>query len=161
MIQNLILKKSYLDINVAKAIHIELTKEQILCQKIKSSDYRAATLARACNTGNKPGSSPAKEMSNINFNQHSSYFWVNPNVDIESKLYEFQSQINVATVKKKSHLKSKQTYLSSQSKKLEEKMPGMQTLAQGQKDLDKICEEIDQICKDKIIHEQANQQFFD
>lgn len=40
-------------------------------------------------------------------------------------------------------------------------MPGMQTLAQGQKDLDKICEEIDQICKDKIIHEQANQQFFD
>ena len=36
----------------------------------------------------------------------------------------------------------------------------MQTLAQGQKDLDKICEEIDQICKDKIIHEQANQQFF-
>lgn len=62
-------------------------------------------------------------------------------------------------MKKKSHLKSKQTYLSSQSKKLEEKMPGMQTLAQGQKDLDKICEEIDQICKDKITHEQANQTF--
>ena len=84
---------------------------------------------------------------------------MNPNIDIESKLYEMQSQINVATVKKKSHLKSKQTYLSSQSKKLDEKMPGMQTLAQGQKDLDKICEEIDQICKDKIIHEQANQTF--
>lgn len=86
---------------------------------------------------------------------------MNPNIDIEEKLNLLQVQITQATVKKKSHLKSKQTYLSSQSKKLEEKMPGMQTLAQGQKDLDKICEEIDQLCKEKVLHEDANQKCID
>lgn len=138
-------------------IHMELIKEDILCQKVKSSDYRAASLSRSCAAGpSKNQMSISNSLNNFNFNQQSSYFWVNPNIDIVEKLNILQEQINQSTIKKKSHLKSKQTYLSSQSKKLEEKMPGMQTLAQGQKDLDKICEEIDHLCKEKVLHEQAN-----
>ena len=55
----------YIGSHVCKTIHVELTNENILCQKIKSSDYRAATLARSCTNG---GNASANAINNFNFN---------------------------------------------------------------------------------------------
>lgn len=70
-----------------KQIHVELIQDDILCQKSKSNmerqviydtrDHQTATVSQS-----------------VNFNQVTAYFWINPNIDLESRLTEMKESLS-------------------------------------------------------------------
>lgn len=49
----------------------------------------------------------------VNFNQQSAYFWINPTIDLEGRLFTQKQTLTQSSELKKKKLKSKQTYFSS------------------------------------------------